>query len=323
MLSAILAATDRIDTTDPVVLAGADLARFHGARLRVVFVQETIDTERSGRQDRAPDGAPTIRNQLLDIYKTALRDLPAVEVEIDRGQPWPVITRSAADMGADLIVLGHQSRRSTTEKDLPVVGRIGSTVKGVITREWCPVMVINRPVRLLGEGMRNVIVGIDFSPACECALLFAARMARFADAAVIPVHMVPIPPHPKYSREDFESDRRHAMSHLRRFCTVSLTGVRHAFIVVGGLLPHLALLSKAASLKSDLLVLGSHIRDRRGKWYPGSVVEKTTGTSPCPVVVVNGPAAWSTRPEESERMQGDEDRIDRQIRVFTKRVHPP
>ncbi len=323
MLTAILTATDRLETTDPVVVAGADLARSHGARLRVLHVLETLDRERGGRDEWQPDRVARINHQLRDRYANSFHGVSVIDVDIGYGQPWQVILRSAVKMEADLIVLGHQSLRSAAETELPVVGRIGSTVKGVITREWCPVMVINRPVRFHEGRIRNLIVGIDFSPACECALHFAARMARCTSAAVTPVHMIPIPPYPKYSRGDFESDRRHGMRHLRRFCRASLRGVRHDFIVAGGIFPHLALLSRAASIGADLLVLGSHTRDRRGKWYPGSVVEKTTGTSPCPVVVVNGPAALSTRPEDPGGMRGDGDRIDRQIRVFTKRAHPP
>ena len=42
---------------------------------------------------------------------------------------------------------------------------------------------------------------------------------------------------------------------------------------------------------ADLIVMGSHTRNRAGKWYAGSVVQQVACHARCPVIVVNGPEA--------------------------------
>ncbi|MCP3895391.1 MAG: universal stress protein [Bacteroides sp.] len=41
----------------------------------------------------------------------------------------------------------------------------------------------------------------------------------------------------------------------------------------------------------DLIVIGSHTKEKSGKWYAGSAVERVSLRSICPVIVVTDPKA--------------------------------
>jgi nucleotide-binding universal stress UspA family protein len=45
--------------------------------------------------------------------------------------------------------------------------------------------------------------------------------------------------------------------------------------------------------KDYLIVMGSRIKEKGGKWYVGSAVERVSHRSNCPVVVVADPKALS------------------------------
>jgi nucleotide-binding universal stress UspA family protein len=55
----------------------------------------------------------------------------------------------------------------------------------------------------------------------------------------------------------------------------------------------------ARETKSDVIVLGTHGRRGFRRLVLGSVAEKVLRLAPCPVVTVKGPAAATTKGEES------------------------
>jgi nucleotide-binding universal stress UspA family protein len=61
--------------------------------------------------------------------------------------------------------------------------------------------------------------------------------------------------------------------------------------VWGGALPHLEIEKYAEKQDVDLIVMGSHTKTKEGKWYVGSVVERVSFRSICPVIVVTDPKA--------------------------------
>lgn len=42
-------------------------------------------------------------------------------------------------------------------------------------------------------------------------------------------------------------------------------------------------------IKSDLIAMGSHTKEKQGKWYTGSAVERVAFRSNCPVIVISDP----------------------------------
>ena len=247
-------------------------------------------------------------------YTDDLSDIPH-DIRITAGYPWEEILRWAREIDTDLVVLGPHSTRAEEKGVVRVVGRVGSTVENVVTRETCPVMVVNRSA--LNDQLRfqRVLVGVDFSRSCECAICFAAELARQYRSRLLVFHMIPVPPFPKYTRNDYTADVAQAKKRLESFYEGYLDGTDHRYLIKAGALPHLEILTCGGENNVDLIIMGSHTKENPGKWYPGSAVERVAYRASCPTVVVTDPGAlvhWEVAvPAENG------DGKDRLIHVFS------
>ncbi len=323
MVNRILAATDILTTGDAAVITAARMARQQGARLFLLHVMESASTENrrlirhfeTGVERVADaDYEHSVRHALETAHRDALSAIPH-EVRVTAGYPWEEILRWANAIDTDLIVLGPHSTRAAEKGVVRVAGRVGSTVENVVTRETCPVMVVNRPADKDQLLFRQVLVAVDFSRSCECAVCFAAKLATHYRSRLLALHMIPVPPAPKYTRADFTADAVHAKKRLESFYEAYLDGIDHHFLIRAGAMPHLEILACALEKNADLIIMGSHTKETSGKWYPGSAVERVAYRADCPVMVVTDPGAltrWdlTITPDDGEGK-------DRLIRVFS------
>jgi nucleotide-binding universal stress UspA family protein len=323
MFKTIVAATDHITTRDPAVETAALLAAENNSRLVILHVLESASTKNrrwvkhfeTGEDIHCDTAYQTLVTLQLEItHKTAIGHLPAAKIRVGTGYPWEEILRQARYCAADLIVMGPHSGRAAKKGVVRVAGRVGSTVQGVITREKCPVMIVNPRLALQACRFSQVLVGIDFSAACECALCFTGQLAKFYGAKVFAFHMLPVPPYPKYSSAQYAAQRSAAGERLIYFCREYLAGTEWTYHIRPGALPHQELLDCAQKMEADLVVLGSHTRQSRGKWYPGSAVERVSHRSNCPVIVINDPEAL--RPWQEMRQT-----VSRKTRSGDQRIH--
>ena len=130
-------------------------------------------------------------------------------------------------------------------------------------------------------------MGIDFSASCERALAFAGQLARFYHGTLDLFHMLPVPPYPKYSRENYDADRAQALSRITALADRQVAGLVRGYHLWGGARPHGELFKCAARCGSDAVILGSHPKETQGKWYAGSTVEKVSAQAECPVFVLS------------------------------------
>jgi nucleotide-binding universal stress UspA family protein len=324
MFKRIIAATDLVNRRDAPVISAARLARQQGARLYVLHVMESASEENrrrvrhfeTGKETTAgPDYADHLRQTLAGSYRDDLADI-ACEVRIDIGFPWEAILRCAKAVDTDLIVLGPHSTRAEDTGVVRVAGRIGSTVENVVTRETAPVMVVNRTANREQLLFRRVLVPVEFSRSCECAVCFAARLAAHHHSRLIVFHMIPVPPFPKYTRKDYTADAMHARPRLASLYDTYLDGIENRYLIRAGAMPYLEILDIAGKENVDLIIMGSHTKDSAGRWYPGSAVERVAFRAACPVAVVTDPSVLShwkgplTDPARDEK--------DRLIHVFSK-----
>jgi nucleotide-binding universal stress UspA family protein len=188
-------------------------------------------------------------------------------------------------------------------------------VENVIIRESCPVMVVNRPTPKRQALFQKVLVAVDFSRSCECAVCFAAKLAEHYRSRLFTFHMLPVPPFPKYTRTDYTADVAHTRKRLESFYEAYLHESDHEYLIRGGAMPHLEILNAAGETNADLIIMGSHTKEKPGKWYPGSAVERVGYRAVSPVMVVTDPAVlahWDG--VVSDNGQGK----DRLIHVFSK-----
>jgi len=330
MFQSILAATDRVTPGDPVVVSAARLANAFKVPWSIIHVLESTSLDnrqrilhfRTGQeQDATARYRADVRHRLRQSYRDLLAWAPPCEVIIATGFPWKEIGHQAALLASDLIIMGPHAGISSKRGALRVQGRIGSTVEGILTRKLCPVLIINQYPCRPKPAFKRILIGIDFSATCERALKFAVTLARFYNTHIDLFHMLPVPPYPKYTRDDYETDRAKTRDRMASFCEFDLSDIPHRFHCWGGALPYRELLKCAAKCQADAIVLGSHTTERQGKWYAGSTVEKISLQSPCPVFVLTASCALpSSRTTSRTLEEQPASTRDHAIHVFGKKL---
>lgn len=328
MFKRILAASDVLDTMDAPVLTASKIAERSNAKLYILHVLESTSKEnrhlvKHFKTDEdiitTIDYEKSVKTQLEKVYKDTFQPSLNYEIRVVPGFPWEEILRWSREENTDLIVLGPHSTRAEEKKVVRVVGKIGSTVEGVIMRENCPVMIVNPSIPEKPPEFKRILVGIDFSRSCECSLCLAVEFAKKYGSKLFPFHMIPVPPLPKYSKADYAADIDSAKKRLKEFCREFLEGIDHELTVRGGAMPHLEILKCADKKDADLIMMGSHTKEKNGKWYAGSVVERTSYRSNCPVVTVTDPKVLLPWEDSlTAKIEAHKGR-DRSIRVFSKK----
>ena len=132
--------------------------------------------------------ARTAAAQALEAF-VARAGLPRPPVAIVReGAPVDAILACAADVAADLIVLGSHGREG--------IGHLlfGSTAERVLHKAPCPTLVVplhaEEPASVDGVRFTQVLCPVDFSPASTRALGLALSMAQDHGAELTVLHVV-------------------------------------------------------------------------------------------------------------------------------------
>jgi len=329
MFTSILAATDRVTGRDPVVISAARMASALGASWSIVHVLASASLDNHERvlhfcTGQTVDATARYRSEIGRQLRHAYSDLFAwstpSEIRIATGIPWKEIDRQASLLAADLIIMGPHAGDRDKDNLLRVRGRIGSTVKGVITRQRCPVLMINQHPCRPKPAFKRLLVGLDFSASCESALGFAGDLARFYQAHIDLFHMLPIPPYPKYTRDDYDADRDSALDKMALFSQPHLGGVSHSFHCWGGAIPYQELCKCAANCHTDAIVIGSHTKENQGKWYAGSTVEKMGLRTTSPIFVLTHSSTLPRWGKSRPLTQQPVSARDHTIHVFGKNL---
>lgn len=299
MFKRILTATDITNCLDAPVLAAANLARQNQASLFVLHVMESASTSNRHMVRHFETGEEQIadnvyknhlRNALKKTYADCLASL-SYEICITAGFPWEEILKWSRHLSSDLITLGPHSSRAQEKGVARFSGGVGSTTEKVVTREQCPVMIVNPPIAKSTATFRKALVCVDFSKSCECGVCFAARFERHFGCKLLLFHMIPVPPYPKYSREDYNADLRNSEKRLTALYDIYLEQTDHQYLIRPGALPHQEILQCAEKNDIDIIIMGSHTKEKSGKWYPGSAVERVSYQAKCPVIIITDPEA--------------------------------
>lgn len=140
---------------------------------------------------------------------------------------------------------------------------------------------------------KHILCPIDFSDTSIRALSYATAFAKWYEARLEVVHVVPaFGDDGAAPRSAAASDPRGAMSHddviagiRRSLDAVGASGIDTRALALEGRAPDL-IAERARALPADLLVMGSHGRSGFNRLLLGSVTEKVLRMSPCPVLTV-------------------------------------
>jgi nucleotide-binding universal stress UspA family protein len=325
MFKNILAATDKITLQDQLVSVAAQIAEQNNAKMHIIHA---LDIEPSQNRDgsqphssakealtRTPYEEESAQNKLIEIYTDGLWNKGDYEIKVVTGFPWPEIVSYAEQIEADLVVMGPHSKKTREQGDVMTNGKIGTTAEGVIKSVHCPVMVVNNKSVIARISFQRILVGIDFSKSCECALAFAAKLSKTYGAKLFVFHMVPIPPHPEYSQDNYQADIEVSDRKLASLCERVSDGGDYEYFVSGGAHPHLEILNRAEKQAADVILMGSHTKSKHGQWYPGSAVEKVSSQSRCPVIVFSDPASLQPWDDVQHRKMNTKADLDRSLDI--------
>jgi nucleotide-binding universal stress UspA family protein len=273
----IVAAIDLSPISRAVVALAERLAAKGGFGVTAVFVIEPI----AEIEDRSIL-LPMLRRMVDDTEKemeTAYRSfvdalppaLPFVEriCHLGRGKVHSEIIRAARVGDAPLILLGA-----------PRSSALSATTFGrILRRVPAPALVVRKPP---AGGYRKVVVGVDFSPLSEGALVTVGQVAE-SDAEIILLNVLP-----RLSGENIFAGHEEALEKRRvqllelaaRVLPGRTVGVE---VITGSARSDIA--EKAKELEADLVAVGVGADTTLSEVFLGSVAEAVARNAHCDVLV--------------------------------------
>jgi nucleotide-binding universal stress UspA family protein len=285
-----------VDLSDPSRRAlhyAAGLASRDGARLHVLYVVPEampLPVPILMLATRSPVGDVQAAGAAALAAFVARAALPQPPILIVRdGPPADAILACAADIAADLIVLGSHGRDG--------LGHLlfGSTAERVLHKAPCPTLVVPvhaiEPASVNGVRFTHIVCAVDFSPASTRALGLALSMAQDHGADLTVLHVVgavaedelddALPPAVRAHVDELTRtarERLHAAIPRDAFARCRIREVvRHGR-------PAHGIPLEAGERGADLIVLGAHGHRGLGLLGIGSTTHAVVCRAACPVL---------------------------------------
>jgi universal stress protein E len=266
----ILAATDFSTRSNRALRQAGLLAQQRNAQLHVVHVVDDDHPEELIRMEKR-EAEQVLVEQIYSMPE--LRGIQARRLVVT-GDPFDAILRTAAEIPADLIVMGAH------RKQLLLDMFTGTTIERVIRKGNFPVLMVNNEAQRKYE---KIVVPIDMSDASANALrvalstgLISAERATLLNAfsALAEGQMSSVGSRQASIDTYVASERRRVMDELATFLVRNkLDREGWSFRVEEG--GAMEIISRAVSeMRPDLLVMGTHGRSGLVKVLIGSVTEE-------------------------------------------------
>ncbi len=225
-----------------------------------------------------------IRHELVQFVSDEVGRTP-ISTALVQANAVSGILGEAAELPADLIVLGTHGRGGFERLML------GSVTERILRKAACPVLTVPpRAADAVPAGpvaFKKILCAVDFSPASEKALAYAASLASESGAALTLVHVVePLPIYEPviaggsgfFNYEELATEATRARLH-----EIAPRESRVREVVSTGR-PYREILRHAREDGSDLIVIGVHGRavDRIG--FFGSTTNHIVREAACPVL---------------------------------------
>ena len=266
------------------------MARWYQAKLTLLYVFPNLpaidlpplalsDRDRERLSCELREFAHRARGIDLDLQ---VREASDVHVEINT---------LATQRSADLLVLGSHGRSGLNRLFL------GSVTERVIRTPPCTTMVV--PEAAPGhdpdepERFARILCAVDFSDASTRALNYATALAEEADARLIVMHAIVIPPewreHSLPAHVNVDQVRAAAEAAALRQLRAMIPEDARTYCTVETAVEEGAadkqILSLARDRQADLIVMGSHGRGMLSALLSGSTTVRVVRGSTCPVIV--------------------------------------
>lgn len=278
----IFVATDFSTRSNRALRQAGLLALLGNAQLHIVHVVDDDQPDELVRLERR-EAEGLLAEQLNSMPELrGVRSRPMVVT----GDPFDAILRAAAEVGADIIVMGSH------RKQLLLDIFVGTTIERVIRKGAFPVLMVNNDAQRKYE---NVVAPVDMSDASANALRVAlSTRLMTTDRATLLHAFWPLGKGKMFragsaqtSIDSYvESERQRAMDELADFLAANdLTQERWSHRVEEG--RPMEIISRAVSeMRPDLLVMGTRGRSAVLKALIGSVAEEALRSLSVDILVV-------------------------------------
>ena len=263
-----LSATDFSTRSNRALRQAGLLAKARNAELHLVHV---VDDD---QPDELINLEKTEAQRILLEQTNSIPELREVQCRsfVITGDPFDGILRSAADISADLIVMG--SHRKQFLLDIFV----GTTIERVIRKGRCPVLMVNNEAQRQYE---NVVMAVDMSDASANAVRAAKTVGLVheratvlhAFSAVAKGKMLIADPNQSSIDNYVASERKEIMGELVGFLVANnLAPEKWSLRLEEG--EPMEVISRVVSdMRADLLVMGTHGRSGLLKALLASITE--------------------------------------------------
>lgn len=223
--------------------------------------------------------------------------VPYKSVHMRDGAPAESIVKTAKAEKSDLVVVGSHGRTALSQLVL------GSVTTRVLATCVVPVLVYReaaapKPARRTGasESYRRIMICTDGSAAAKLATKHGVDLAKSLGASVVAIYVTPpfVPPIGFETSPMMPAIRKHmaearagAQYHLGAVARrAERVGVECQTRHEGGMSAARLIVDTARRMRCDLIVMGSHGRDRFKQVLLGSVATRVLETCSTPVLIV-------------------------------------
>jgi nucleotide-binding universal stress UspA family protein len=295
-LHSVLLATDLSPACEGAVKAASLLGTVFGSHLTLLHVLEPPGDWPGALQELREQAA--MRLGALE-HLLAAQDVEVTEWSVAVGSPAEAILRRAAEIDADLVLVGAGAR-SSPEHRAP-----GPVATAVL--EHAPQAVLAVGTDGPGLGFRKVLCPVDHSAASLRGLGNAVRLARAFESQLVVLSVVPRTSRlfaalevGEFGSVQAEHERLWRGAFDQFLSQIDFAGVTWQKEVRTGQ-PHLEIAAAAREHGADLLVLGSTGRAGWLRALLGSVTRRVLQQLPCSVLVVKREDAVEDLLEEDIR----------------------
>jgi nucleotide-binding universal stress UspA family protein len=237
-------------------------------------------------------------NQLSGLERRVAEAGLSIHKRIDCGIPSQRIEAVAAELRADLIVMGTHGRTGLEHV------LVGSTAERAVRIASCPVLTVkvrgdaSQVAVPAGEPkFRRLLIPVDFSASSLEALEYGVQLAKHVGSTVTILHALePVAYGLDFtigSGVEWRKQKAYVegrLEILRALCTSN--GVTAEHVLKAGL-PADSIRDYVGRQQPDLVIMGTHGRRGISRMLSGSVAEAMLRHAPCPVLTVRTPVFGS------------------------------
>jgi nucleotide-binding universal stress UspA family protein len=283
-IDTIVAGVGTLSENDPTLLLALGLTRRCGATLHLVHAFEfpRIFTLEPGAEAMYPDAATRMAAEMRERLASLVRSLPggeSVVCHVQPGTPGEAIRRTAAAVGANLVVVGAAGGNRLGQAIL------GTTAQRVLREVEVPVLVTRVPLErapgrvLLTTDLTELSAMVHERGLDVLEGLFGSREGALRSLLVLAYDIVP-PPLSAATLQRTAAAELDAFLDERDGRGVAVdpalrTGPAAVEIV-----------REASEWGADLLVVGTHARHGLQRLMLGSVAEAVVRDAPCNVLAI-------------------------------------